>query len=692
MIFEESLIRSADGKSKLMLGRMESFYRDSITHNQSFWAEANLDAQFLSGSQEFYNSMYGPLFPGKRKNFFFNHIRPIVNMQTGFQRQNRKTTVVMPQHKADEITADQLTKVMMWVHEKDMMYETISEAYMRGPCATGLSLLQIWIDYRTDPISGDIRMDCCPYNTFLIDPFFTKKDFSDCSACWKRSYLTRREVISLLPAHAEEIMSLPTSGKDGKFFFDSTTRSFANPNKLTYDEFWYRDYRMQDLLVDIQTGETYEWRGNSENLDDYLRLYPTIQLQKNEIPTVKCAIVVEGRCIVDDNITGIDDFPFVPCIGYYFPELGNLSERIQGTVRGLRDAQYIYNRKMILEADTLESVKSSGYIYKEDALVDPTCIFQTGNGQGIAIKKGYDIQSAVQQIMPQVIPPTTQELRRDIKLEMNYISGMSEESTGMAVKDVAGVLAALRSKAANVGQQVLLDNLDQAQRIAGKIILKLIQTNFMPGKVQAILGPDEELSPSFHNHVWAEYNCVVEEGIYTATQRQMQLAQLIELKQLGIAIPDDVILDAATVQNKKELTDSIKRSQEQAMQMQQKQEQAAIQELQSRADLSDARASADRGLAIERASRVQENEALAIERKAAAKKDEEQAVLNMVRALKEIEQIDINQLEKLVALSRLLSEPTIAGQGNIAGSMDQGETNAYEKAEESNYNSGQETT
>ena len=143
----------------------------------------------------------------------------------------------------------------------------------------------------------------------------------------------------------------------------------------------------------------------------------------------------------------------------------------------------------------------------------------------------------------------------------------------------------------------------------------------------------------------------------------MQFAQLIELKKLGINIPDEVIIEAATIQNKKELMDSIQKSAEQAQQMQQQQQQLAMEELKSRTELSNARAKADTGLAIERVSRVKENEALAIERKAEAKKDEEQALLNMVRALKEIEQIDINQLEKLIFLSKTLQEPTSAGQG-----------------------------
>jgi hypothetical protein len=661
MIFSKNTY-ALDDKSRDMCKRLDAFFNDNIAANQTRWAEANLDLQFLVGSQEFYNSMYGPLFPGRRKNFYFNHIKPITEMICGRQRQNRKTTVVLPQHQVDEdtVTADQLSKVMMWVHENDNVYDTVSEAFTRS-VATGMSLLQVYVDYRSDPISGDIKVDCCPYNTFLIDNSFTKKDLSDCSALWKRSYLTRREVLSLLPDNTEEIMAIRNNDKAAKFYFDRQSYGMANPTKLTYDEFWYRDFRTQKRLIDTKTGDTFEWRDDDDTLQMFLWQYPTIIVEECEVPTVNCAILVEGHVIVDSNMFGIDDLPFVPVISYYYPELSLESERIQGVVRSLRDAQYLYNRKMIIEADSLESVPNSGFIYKEDALVDPSSIFNTGDGRGIAVKANYNIQESVVPIQPFMIPPTTQDHRKDLKAEMNQISGASEELLGSASDDVAGILSRLRQGAGLTTLQTLFDNLDQAQRRLGEIVLNLIQTNFMPGKVQKIIG-QQELSKQFHNHVWSQFNCVVEEGVYTATQKQMQFVQLMELKKLGIAVPDDVILEAATIQNKKELLDSVRQSQQQAAQMQQQQMQLQMQELQSRTEMAQARAAADRGSAIERVSRVAENESLAIERKAEAKKDEEQAVLNMVKAIKEIEQIDLAQLEKLIFLTRQLAEPVTAGQ------------------------------
>ena len=150
----------------------------------------------------------------------------------------------------------------------------------------------------------------------------------------------------------------------------------------------------------------------------------------------------------------------------------------------------------------------------------------------------------------------------------------------------------------------------------------------------------------------------------------MQFAQLIQLRELGVPITNEDLLDAATIQNKQKLIDNMARQQQQAQQMQQQQQQVEMQELKSRAELSQARAIADRGLGLERLSRIQENEALAEERRASAVKDEEVALLNMVKALKEIDGIDIQHIEKLAALARMLKEQENTMHAQVESSIE----------------------
>lgn len=654
MLFPQLGPQYYDERDKPILSRMEAFYAESITINQSFWGEADTDTRFWSGDQTLWTDLYGNLPANRRRQFSFNRIRRVLNMITGYQRRNRKSTIVSPVENADSVTADQFSKVLMWVNNQEGVLETISESF-EGALVTGMNLLQVWMDYRGDPVSGNIRVDNCSYNAFLIDPYFRKPDLSDCNAIWKRSFLTKRECISLLPDKSEEILGLigndSGTGRDGKFQFMPESYNYGMKNLLTYDEYYYRDYRTQKMLVDTQTGETMEWRSqNEEGLKEFLRVYPQVTVIEQDIPTVRLAIVVQGKVMYDGpNPMGIDQYPFIPVFAYYAPQMPYFPHRIQGVVRGLRDAQYLYNRRRIIELDILESQITSGWKYKENALVNPKDVFLQGQGKGLALKEEA-LMSDVEQIMPPQVPPSMIQLSELLGKEVQEISGVNEELLGSAIDDKAGILSMLRQGAGLTTLQVLFDHLDRAQKLLGKLMIDLIQINFTPGKVKKIL-EGQEPAPQFFNKAFGKYDAVVEEGLNTTTQKQMQFAQLLQLREIGVPVPDEILLEAVTLQNKKQLIDAIVASKQQQQQAQMAQLKGALSEQEARTNLAQARATADRGLGLERVSRVQENRALAVERRAAAEKDQDMGLLNLVKALKELDTIDINHLKDLLNLS-----------------------------------------
>lgn len=641
--------------------RMEASYAEAITINQSFWSEADTDLRFYNNDQTLWNDLYGGNLPAnRRRQFNFNRIRPNINMISGYQRRNRKSTIVTPVENGDAFTADQFTKVMLWANNQENVLETISEAF-ESALITGLSFLHVWMDYRQDPVSGNIRVDMVPYNYFIQDPFFKKHDLSDCNFLWHRSFISKRECVTLLPDHAEEIMGLVGNsyggaGRDAKFQYTPESYNYSLKNLLTYDEYYYRDYRSQKMLVDTQTGETMEWKSNDqEGLKRFLQTYPSVTLIEQDIPTVKLAIVVQGKVMFEGaNPMGIDKYPFVPVFAYYHPETPYYPYKIQGVVRGLRDAQYLYNRRKIIELDILESQITSGFIYKENALVNPKDVFLQGQGRGLALKEEAAMTD-VQQIQAPQIPPSMIELSKILGDEIQKISGVNEELLGSASDDKAGILSMLRQGAGLTTLQGLFDQLDRSQKMLGQLMLDLIQVNFMPGKVKTIL-EGEEPAPQFYNKAFGKYNCVVEEGLNTSTQKQMQFAQMLHLREVGVPIPNETLLEACTVQNKQKLIDSIKQNQQAQQQQQQQALQAQMQLQQAQAELAHSRAMADQGLYAERTSRVAENRALAIQKIHEANKNDEQALLEKVKALKELENMDINHIEKLLNMANLLKQ------------------------------------
>jgi hypothetical protein len=327
--------------------------------------------------------------------------------------------------------------------------------------------------------------------------------------------------------------------------------------------------------------------------------------------------------------------------------------RVQGVVRGLRDAQYLYNRRRIIELDILESQITSGFKYKENALVNPKDVFLQGQGRGLALKAGAQMTDVEQIVAPQ-IPPSMIQLSELLGQEISQISGVNEELLGSAQDDKAGILGMLRQGAGLTTLQCLFDNLDFAQKMLGDIQIDLVQANWTPGKVQRVVG--EEPAPQFYNRAFGKYKAIVEDGLNTSTQRQMQFAQLLNLRELGVPVPAELLLKSSTLQNKEELISAIGQQEQQQAQQQQMQAAAQIELLQAQVEDLKARAMANEGLGAERASRIQENRALAIERMAEAQKDRDLGTLDKIKAVKELDGIDLDHLERALNILKAIQE------------------------------------
>ncbi len=643
--------------------KIDSSYLQNTAIWNAFWSEATIDARLEAGDISLNTQLSAQPNILNTGNYFFNRTRPLCSMVSGHQRRNRKSCIFVPMENGDQITADQMSKIMFNIFKRENVYETISDAFHQGACITGMNMLHVYLDFKNDPVNGDVKVDNLAYNQFFIDPYFRKLDLSDCAFVWRRTYLTHSAAAALMPAeYYDSIMALTGNpigmGRDGRFQFQPEATGQTLMNKLAYDEYYYRDYREQHLIIDRNTGmqrEVTKDQLDETDVDLMLAENPSFKIVKHTIPTVRLAIMIQDQVYYDGpQPTNSDFYPFVPVVGYYTPSLPYFYTRIQGICRALRDPQMLLNRRIMLSADLAESVVNSGYIFKESAVLDVKHLMQTGAGRIIPLKDDAQMTDIIPIQAPN-IPPGFFQLQETFSKELSLVTGINEELMGMANDAKAGITEVLRQGAGLTTLEPLFDKLDSSQVLLGERIMDIVRLNYTPAKIRMML-EGQQPSPLFYNKDFGKYHCMVQLGFNTESQRQMQFAQLLQLRELGVQIPDSRLLEAATIQNKTEIMQEVATNAQAAQQMQQQQAQIAMQEMQARAELSQARAVADRGLGVERISRVAENQALAQERRAEAVKDDNQALLNYVKAMKEIESIDIAQLEKLIQLQRVLKE------------------------------------
>ena len=104
------------------------------------------------------------------------------------------------------------------------------------------------------------------------------------------------------------------------------------------------------------------------------------------------------------------------------------------------------NRRIILSADAAESVVNSGWIFKENAVIDVKHLFQTGQGRIIPLKEEAQMTD-IQQIAAPNIPQYFFQLQETFSQEMNAVTGITEELLGASKDDsIAGILFCIASK------------------------------------------------------------------------------------------------------------------------------------------------------------------------------------------------------------------------------------------------------
>lgn len=614
-----------------------------------FW-EQLLDRKVYLGDQRYLNLYSGLNY--EHQKYIFNVSMPVVNMVCGRQRQHRKATQMVSVHGSSDKTASQATKVLQSAYYFDDTYNTISSCFKEGAGITGLSLMHSWLDYRRDPICGDLKTECYSADMVMMDAFWREMDLSDCQFIRTRKYLHKEQVKQLLPGRANDIDLLNDQAYfDTKFTFMPQQYNIRRKGFLAYDEYWYLTDRMGTFIVDPDTYESTEVELDKEDLDNLKRHFPHIVVVKERVPTVHLAIIVNNVCFYNGpNPLSIDSYPYTPFVGYHDLANNNYSFRYQGIIRNIRDPQYLYNYRKQLELDLL-AAQFSGVDVEEDALISDDDAFKVGPGKVRFFKKGR--LQAIQDKPGANINPANYQATQFLKEDIQSNAGVTPELLGQAEDSDVGITEQLRQGAALTTLQELFDNLDLSQRNAGRLHWAIIQKNYTLGKIRRMI--QEEPTNEFRDKSFQKYDAVVANAQLTNTTKQWAFAQRYQLWKDGLPIPPDQLLKYVDMQDKDEFLQSIQQAQEQQNQQQQQMAQLQIQNQQIVNESLQSKAQSDRALAEERTRKGELEQfqiSTAFEK---AQHEKAAATYNAVKAAAEVEAMGVDNFVKIIDLVNNLS-------------------------------------
>lgn len=635
-------------------------YERAYQQLNTYYAEAYRDLSYSLGNQWSLEEI-AYLNNQRRSSFTYNMIRRLVNLVEGIQRDGRLATKISPVEDASEETADLMTDVMQYIMNSGGGYDKISQAF-RDSLVTGISWICPYLDYRGDPVNGDVKFNITNWNDSIWDPFFFEKDMSDCSFWARRKYLDRSTVISLLPDQEERIQNLSYGNRDDKFTYMSFARNWGMQKLLNYTEYWRRKWEVRDVLVDMDSGETTEWKGPKDRLQFIQAIHPNLKIIRKPVRTVELGIIVEGELLYyGKDPWGLDDYPCVPIFGGdYSPTYDLYTWKLQGIVRYIRDPQTELNKRISRHVDLLDSQLNSGWIAKTGAVTNTSSLFKSGNGQVVFIRPDANMED-VQRIMPPDIPQGQMMLTEMFNEIIPNILGINPEMLGMPENEkveTAAILAKMRQSAGLISLRGVFDNLAESQKILGQKVMKMMQVNYSPEKVKLITKKD--VTDEFYSKSFSRYNVTVEQGLLTSTQKQTEFMQLFTMKQAGMPIPDSLIVQKSDLHCRKELNEILDAQAQQEQETIQRQNAMQEQQLETTTEGILAKAKADQSLAMERMNKIHLDEAISAERIQKAQEESSAQMLNFAKMLKELDGIDMEHMLRKVETLRNLTELELA--------------------------------
>lgn len=618
-----------------MRGWLDNLYSKFMPIEQARWNQANIDTLFYAGNQSFINRNFA-FSPGiTTQQYYFNLCQQPVNMVTGYQRQHRKSITYQAADGADPQTTDQYTRLIMNVAQKEGIHESYSKSCELSAIA-GMNLMQPYLDYTgDDPAQGQLKVKVWEYNSFLVDPFFRQPDMSDAQFVWCQEYISKNEAEARFPDKINTVRPMAgTPQRYGSFYFLPENYNMNRNDLMVLSYVWYKWRKKKKRLYSRKRNQFFDYAGGDGQLEHILYHIDDMEEVTVETPCWKLCVVLNEQLMFqgENPLWDGPECPFIPNFWNYDPHVQQYELRSRSLIFPMRSPQFLFNYKVITNNDIAAATINAGWKRKIGAVANEDNLKKAGQGWDVIINEGYELTD-VEKIIPSAVPQSDLELAEQMSNLIFKTSGIDLENwSGQQDKQVSSLTLLMKQAANLLPFQKYFDQWDHSLKLLGERLLQVTLNNWNAEKVALMIG--EEPSPHFYSKIFAKYQTVVEEGLLTATQKNLQAQQMMDINQAfgREVIPPSMIIKDMNIQGKAEIMQFLQQQEQQAAAVQTEQqniqhayEEMKIKELMgkihnqlSQARERDARAESNVGLFEERMSEISKNHALATKEKMAA--------------------------------------------------------------------------
>ena len=538
-----------------------------------------------------------------------NKILSTVSNVMGEQINNRAEISFRPRSGAPAGTADVLNKVFKQISDNNQLDWKRSNMFDDGVIGSR-GYLDVRLEYG-DSMQGEVRIENINPKNVIVDPDAEEYDPDKWGEVFTTKWLTGDDIAVLYNQADAKILkdkvgSSLTNDIDvlsnhrdrfGDPHYTGYVQGMADTSTMRNIRVVERQYRQLDRQKHFLSPETGDMRPvpeefNRDRIAFFVEKYG-FQVVPKLVRRIRWTVVADNL-VLHDDWSPYQHFTVVP----YFPHFRRGTTI--GLVENLLGPQELLNKVTSQELHVVNTTANSGYKVKAGALSNMTVeeLEEKGAQTGIVIEVNGDPDTDVQKIVANQVPQGLDRISYKAEESIKTISGISDSMQGMDRADVAAKAIQAKQKAGSTNLVKPLDNLSRTDAILARNILDLVQEFYTEERLLTIThdqatgetetfainqpnpepetGAETEENPYqeiLNDITLGEYDVVVTSVPHRETLEDSQFEQAMALKEAGIMIPDDVLVDASRLLNKKEII----RKMQAASQSPEAQEQQRIQ-------------------------------------------------------------------------------------------------------------------
>lgn len=518
-----------------------------------------------------------------------NTILPTINTILGEQSTRRADVKFKPRRGTEQNVADVLTKVFMQIADNNKLDWVEQQVFSDGLIMDGRGYFDVRMDF-TDHVEGEIRITAKDPLDILIDPDAKDYDPKTWNEIFETRWMTLDEIEETYgEKKAEELRFIAENGNsygrdsieyeeqrygdmspEDDMFGATTTpddEDYKNVRALRVIERQHKRMARVMCFVDPNTGDSREapeaWsESKSKKFAKQYGLSLISKMKRKVRWTVTC-----DKVVLHDDFSPYNDFTIVPFFAYF--RRGHPF----GVIRNLISPQEQLNKIASQELHIVNTTANSGWMVESGSLVGmtPDDLEEHGAETGLVLEYQRGTTPPVK-ITPNSIPTGLDRISQKAAINIKAISGINDSMLGSDSAEVSGVAIRAKQNRGAVMIQVPLDNLKKARQYLAEKVLNLIQTFYTEQRILQVTDESDPLKPReeivvnqmtpegqiINDLTLGEYDVVISTAPARDSFDEVQFAEALNLRQAGVAIPDDAIIEYSHLTKKGELAKRIR--------------------------------------------------------------------------------------------------------------------------------------